>query len=385
MSPEPRRPSPTQVAEVQYRLEAVLERLRGGTSSRPVPDAEIAQALRAWVAAGGTVQLTRPEVAPDTSWLARLCQDVAGCPSSGGGRAMWARTAAASLNLLSAAPRSLRVRHLEWVVAEIRDAQIELGHHPDLEVAISEISLHLRRYRPGYVHGLSRTHRPRFGSWAGDSQYHRKRLGFCEPYVTAEGLPSVDESLATLQHSVQSGAPVAQIQALLLQLLFLQVATDDPRLLDVCKDATSALNRPEFSRVRYHVRRVAREALADRSWSFSYATVGKRALLAGIRDRVADAWAPMGFRSLAPLRQPFDGAAVRDRLASGIDLVFAQREFLSEEESELLRASCNLHGAPLVWVENPLELGHVQQQIARSLKGPTNTPSAQDVETAELR
>lgn len=280
-------------------------------------------------------------------------------------------------------PRRVQQLFLAYCTCKARVWQenLDLGstrHEVVLEQVFRALTRYSARERPGFVHGLSRTHRAERESWAEDAHYWWTELQLAanmdpDPSSTEKQL---DELTRTLTGKVSD--PV--IQAAVMHALENGVPPTDPRLLKLLAEYPEALeDEPRLRTVRRALRQYDSEPLEENTeetplieadWPFLHVTQGKAAVIAGgdarpeatERVRVAFQFDTVTWHA-DPQERRLEALAQRIR-AGSVDLVFFLARFSSHAAQSALRDACKEAGVPFVRIEH----GYGVQQLRLAIE-----------------
>ena len=255
------------------------------------------------------------------------------------------------------------------------------------------LSAFMKRERPGFVSGLSRTHRPRRGTWEADADAFLERLNDLLP-APPQDSPNFQKKLAAIEVLVKEldvapeelrDAVVAQMRRETAALLAAGLAARNPRLVRIVAPAAAHLDAPEFRVLRRAIRddqdageeddeSEARTGALPADWPWWPRTRGRRAVMIGgsprelNRARLQEAF---GFGELDWLPAEFRRNSlqvVRDRVkADGVDLVILLRSFVGHDADQVILPACREHEVGWVSVEQGYGVVRVKQAIERFL------------------
>lgn len=281
-------------------------------------------------------------------------------------------------------PRRVQQIFLAYCTCKARVWQenLDLGssrHEVVLEQVFRALTRYSARERPGFVHGLSRSHRAERETWADDAHYWWTELSLAadidpEPSNTEKQL---DELGRTLTGNIS--APV--VQAAVVHALENGVTPTDPRLLKLVADRADALeDEPRLRAVRRALRSSEGEAegddqtedapLIEPDWPWWHVTKGKRAVIAGgdsrpeATERVETAFQFDEVTWDGDLQERKLENLVKRVRAQSVDLVFFLARFSSHAAQSALRDACKEAGVPFVRIEH----GYGVQQLKLAIE-----------------
>ncbi len=281
-------------------------------------------------------------------------------------------------------PRRVQQLFLAYCTCKARVWQenLDLGS-PRHEVVLEQIFRALTRYsareRPGFVHGLSRTHRPERQTWADDADYWWTELALA---ANIEPEPSnaekqLEELSRTLSRKVSDGV----VQAAVVHAIENGVQPTDIRLLKLLNDRSEALEgEPRLRAVRRALRerehsidndeRTEEAPLIPPDWPWMHVTEGKRAVISGgearpeATERIRSAF---HFAEVSWHADPNDRRlnSLTQRIKSGrVGMLFFLARFSSHAAQSALRDACKEAGVPFVRIEH----GYGVQQIKLAIE-----------------
>lgn len=279
-------------------------------------------------------------------------------------------------------PRHVQ-RHLVGLLAcRLRGLQDEQGvPEPELQEGFSALTRFSKRAKPGFVFGLSRSHRPQHGpSWDHDAVKHWDHLAA----LTAPGVSLSEDQQALLDRLVfltseLGSAPEAAYEMLRKQALRVLSETleagVDARLPDLVA-AASALHPIPNTRAFLRLRRALRDAASaehdsgaglpiEPDWRWGQHTRQRRGLILG--ERPAD-------ESLDILEQAFgmsglswqaDEDAKRHLVAGDVGVVFVFGRHLSDTQVNELLPLAHARKIPTIHVDHGTSVARVRSAIER--------------------
>ena len=239
--------------------------------------------------------------------------------------------------------------------------------------------------------GLSRTHRPRRGTWEADADSFFERLYEMMPTPT-EDPPNLQRKLEEVSGLVKElteapeevrSAVAAQLRREVSALLGSGTSARHPRLVHIVAPAAEHFDSPDFRVLRRAIRDDQDAAGDDEpegesplppDWAWWTRTRGKRAVMVGGSPRELNRarlektfgfaeldWMPAEFRrnSLQTVR---DG--VRN---GGVDIVILLRSFVGHDADQVILPACREHDVGWVSVEQGYGVVRVKQGIERFL------------------
>lgn len=280
-------------------------------------------------------------------------------------------------------PRRVQQIFLAYCTCKARVWQenLDLGssrHEVVLEQVFRALTRYSARERPGFVHGLSRTHRAERETWADDAHYWWTELCLAadidpEPSNTEKQL---DELGRTLTGSVSD--PV--VQAAVVHALENGVQASDPRLLKLIADRADALeDEPRLRAVRRALRSTDGEGddqteeeapIVGEDWPWLHVTKGKHAVVVGgdtrpeATERIEHAFQFAEVTWDADVQErKLENLAKRVKSGS-VEIVFFLARFSSHAAQSVLRDACKDAGVPFVRIEH----GYGVQQIKLAIE-----------------
>lgn len=260
-----------------------------------------------------------------------------------------------------------------------------------IDELFSQLSAWSKREHPGFVNGLSRTHRPTRASWSEDA----------EAFITRLSVPSVDIARPNVERILRDIAAVipdldvpdagireavlSQFRRLVRQALDAGASPRDPRLLRLCGPRLSDLDGHEFRALRHHAREDveadadeaddARPASIPSGWGWWSHTRGKRAILVGgdprepNRLRLAEAFAFAELEWLPAEGRRNSLQAARDRVRAGkVDLVMILASFVGHDADEVILPACREGNVDWVHIDKGYGIVRVKRAIERFLE-----------------
>ncbi|MCB9673178.1 MAG: 2-hydroxyacyl-CoA dehydratase [Alphaproteobacteria bacterium] len=279
-------------------------------------------------------------------------------------------------------PRRVQQIFLAYCTCKARVWQenLDLGssrHEVVLEQVFRALTRYSARERPGFVHGLSRTHRAERETWADDAEYWWTELALAadmdpEPSNAEKQL---EELSRTLSRPVSDGV----VQAAVVHAIENGVQPGDLRLLKLLNTHTDALeDEPRLRAVRRALRDqdtdnedLTEEApLIDPDWPWMHVTEGKTAVIAGgdARPEATErARAAFHFEEVTWHADPNDRRldSLVQRIRSGkVGMLFFLARFSSHGAQSALRDACKESGVPFVRIEH----GYGVQQMKLAIE-----------------
>jgi hypothetical protein len=297
-----------------------------------------------------------------------------------------------------------------WLAARLHVIQ-DRGFSEDARVShgFSLLSASMKRARPGFVHGLARTHRPHRGSWDEDADVLVASL---EELLPPDAPPTADQkrritALAALVQDVRATdagvreAATTQLRRDVTSLLQGGLSHREPSLVEAIGPVVEVLEGPELRPLRRWLRALATRARdveaeherPDDAWPHWAFVRGRRAYLVGgtsrelARARLEQAfqfaelrWLPGESRRGAPQETH------RAIKAGKPDLVIFLRAAAggSEVEQEL-RPLCEELQVSTLAVDHGWSAGRIRQAIERSLaiRADTDASGPDDDDTGD--
>ncbi|MEZ4316872.1 MAG: hypothetical protein R3F61_05200 [Myxococcota bacterium] len=286
-------------------------------------------------------------------------------------------------------PRRVQQLFLAYCTCKARVWQenLDLGssrHEVVLEQVFRALTRYSARERPGFVHGLSRSHRPERETWADDAHYWWTELCLAanidpEPSNTEKQL---DELTRTLTGRVSD--PV--IQAAVMHAIENGVPASDPRLLKLLSSRKDALeNEPRLRTVRRALRENESDGeepdeteeapIIGPDWPWLHVTKGKFAVVVGgdarsdAADRIQTAFQ---FQEVEWDSDPTDRKveSLAKRIKNGsVEMVFFLARFSSHSAQSVLRDACKDAGVPFVRIEHGYGVGQLKLAIENWMHG----------------
>lgn len=280
-------------------------------------------------------------------------------------------------------PRRVQQIFLAYCTCKARVWQenLDLGssrHEVVLEQVFRALTRYSARERPGFVHGLSRTHRAERETWADDAHYWWTELSLAanidpEPSNTEKQL---DELSRTLTGQVSD--PV--VQAAVVHALENGVTPSDPRLLKLVAERADALeDEPRLRAVRRALRHQDGEGddqteeeapLIEADWPWLHVTRGKRAEVVGgdtrpeALERIQAAFQFADVTWDADVQERKLENLVKRIRSQSIEIVFFLARFSSHAAQSVLRDACKEAGVPFVRIEH----GYGIQQLKLAIE-----------------
>ncbi|MFZ5478375.1 MAG: hypothetical protein ACOZNI_16525 [Myxococcota bacterium] len=280
------------------------------------------------------------------------------------------------------------------LAARLRTLQ-EVAFPEDRRIAhaFGILSAFMKKARPGFVSGLSRTHRPARETWEADAEAFFERLYDMLP-TPAEDAPNVQRALQSVERLVAEletapdevrDAISAQLRRDVGALLAQGVSARNPRLVRVVAPAASALDGGEFRALRRAIRdeqEAAREEASEdeapadlpADWAWWPMTRARRAVMIGGSPRElnrARLEKVFGFAELDWLPAEFRRNSlqtIRDRVKNGgVDMVIILRSFVGHDADQVILPACREAGVGWVSVEQGYGVVRVRQAIERYL------------------
>lgn len=282
-------------------------------------------------------------------------------------------------------PRDVQRAMVGMAVTRLRRLQDD-RQHDDLDDYFSLLTAFSKREQPGYVNGLSRTHRPEGESWLRDYEGYAEIAR--EPLADAPK-PNQDRLLHELERvAAELDADLeAEVRAAVESQFVRQVkdaleggvSAKHPRLAHLCASRAALLDGQEFRNLRRSIRGLESEdeedtederpAVIPADWAWWGRTRGRRGLIIGgdprepNRKRLEQAfefasldWLPTEFR-----RNTLQVA--RDRVrAGGIDVLVILRRFVGHDCDEVLIPAAKEHAVD--WVHLDKGYGAVRLKAA---------------------
>lgn len=265
--------------------------------------------------------------------------------------------------------------------ARVWQENLDLGssrHEVVLEQVFRALTRYSARERPGFVHGLSRSHRPERETWADDSHYWWTELCLAanidpEPSNTEKQL---DELNLTLAGKVSD--PV--VQAAVMHAIQNGVPATDPRLLKLLAPRADALkDEPRLRTVRRALRDEDEEPGDDQTeeaplvgpdWPWLHITQGKEAVVFGGDARPEATERIRATFQFDDVQWSSDTSerkvnSLAKRIKNGsIGMVFFLARFSSHSAQTALRDACKDAGVPFVRIEH----GYGVQQLKLAIE-----------------
>lgn len=282
-------------------------------------------------------------------------------------------------------PRRVQQLFLAYCTCKARVWQenLDLGssrHEVVLEQVFRALTRYSARERPGFVHGLSRTHRAERESWAEDAHYWWTELCLA---ANIDPEPSnIEIQLDELHRTLEGKASDGVIQAAVVHAVENGVNTSDPRLLKMLAEHPDALeDEPRLRAVRRALRdfqadnepsdsNTEETPLIEDDWPFLHVTKDKAAVIAGgdarpeatERVRLAFQFDTVTWHA-DPQERRLESLAQRIR-GGNVDLVFFLARFSSHAAQSVLRDACKEAGVPFVRIEH----GYGVQQLKLAIE-----------------
>lgn len=286
-------------------------------------------------------------------------------------------------------PRRVQQLFLAYCTCKARVWQenLDLGssrHEVVLEQVFRALTRYSARERPGFVHGLSRTHRPERESWAEDAHYWWTELCLA---ANIDPEPSnIEVQLDELTRTLTGKASDPVIQAAVVHALENGVAATDPRLLKLLASRPTALeDEPRLRAVRRALRdfqaddepsdHTEETPLIEEDWPFLHVTKDKAAVIAGgdarpeatERVRMAFQFDTVTWHA-DPQERRLESLAQRIR-GGNVDLVFFLARFSSHAAQSVLRDACKEAGVPFVRIEHGYGVSQLKLAIENWMHG----------------
>lgn len=281
-------------------------------------------------------------------------------------------------------PRRVQQLFLAYSTCKARVWQenLDLGssrHEVVLEQVFRALTRYSARERPGFVHGLSRTHRAERETWADDASYWWTELALAanvEPEAS-----NTERQLEELSRTLSSSVSDEVVQAAVVHAIDNGVQPTDLRLLKLINTRQPALeDEPRLRAVRRALRDHEAEQEPDDmteeapliapDWPWMHVTEGKTAVIAGgdarpeATERVRQAF---GFDEVTWHADPNDRRldSLVARIGSGkVGMLFYLARFSSHASQTALRDACKLAGVPFVRIEH----GYGVQQLKLAIE-----------------
>jgi hypothetical protein len=305
------------------------------------------------------------------------------------------------VNLWASLPKTIQRALVGLVVARMRALQDDSPSHVrallerQLRKGFARLTQFSSDYQPGWVAGLSRSHRPESGSWFGDADFWWKALGrelggFVLDAERAALNPEValNELTEILRDTPKD---VHQIRRVATRALNAGVSPEDGRLTSLLLNYIEALEGDKaLKKLRRAVRKAKEDTLtvmpeampADElpeDWPFFDRTRDRRAVIVGgdIREeRRAAIQEAFGFSSV----EWIDGGDTRaiQSLAhrvegNRVDLVLLLARFISHKVTDILLPACRANQTDWVMVRKGYGLNQLRIAIERYLADNTKT------------
>lgn len=281
-------------------------------------------------------------------------------------------------------PRRVQQLFLAYCTCKARVWQenLDLGssrHEVVLEQVFRALTRYSARERPGFVHGLSRSHRAERDTWADDADYWWTELALAadiEPEPT-----NTERQLEELSRTLAGSASEGVVQAAVVHAIENGVQPTDLRLLKLLNNQSHALDdEPRLRAVRRALReqevsdgpddRTEEAPLIDDDWPWMHVTEGKHAVIAGgdgrpdATERVRQAF---HFDAVTWHTDPNDRRldSLARRIRSGnVGMLFYLARFSSHASQTVLRDACKDAGVPFVRIEH----GYGVQQLKLAIE-----------------
>lgn len=248
-----------------------------------------------------------------------------------------------------------------------------------LDTCFGRLTAFSKAHQPGFVYGLSRTHKPQHGSWLGDAELWWAALLEMVPELPDVEPPNAERALDRLHEQLSSASTDDGVAAAFGIALDAGLPPDDPRLVDLAAPYFEVLQRKaRLKPLRQAVRKAREdaeaEAEADRTrlpedWPHLERTRGKRALIVGgeqrdvTRQRIQDAFGFVDLQWFSPAGRG-DGA-LTDR-ARAVDVVLVLHRFIGPDVRRRLGPACEEAAVLLAGVERGFGVGGVRAALERS-------------------
>lgn len=224
-----------------------------------------------------------------------------------------------------------------------------------LDSCFGRLTAFSKAHQPGFVYGLSRTHRPQHGSWLGDAEHWWTVLLEMLPEVPDVDVPDLDRVLARLRNALESASADDEIAAAFVAALDSSAPAEDGQLVDLAAPYFEILQRKSrLKPLRLAARRAREEALAEAEaddgtlptdWPHFERTRGTRALIVGgerregTRQRIEQVF---GFASVDWVAPPARGeVTIVDRIGRGdVEHVLLLERFLGQDITVRLLPAC---------------------------------------------
>ncbi len=287
-------------------------------------------------------------------------------------------------------PRRVQQLFLAYCTCKARVWQenLDLGssrHEVVLEQVFRALTRYSARERPGFVHGLSRSHRPERETWADDAHYWWTELCLAanidpEPSNTEKQL---DELTRTLTGKVSD--PV--VQAAVMHAIENGVPADDPRLLKLLQPRREALaDEPRLRTVRRALRdtddddeggddQTEEAPIIGPDWPWLHVTQGKTAVVVGGDTRTEAAERIRAAFQFDDVMWDSDSSerkveSLSQRIRNGsVGIVFFLARFSSHSAQSVLRDACKEGGVPFVRIEHGYGVAQLKRAIENWMHG----------------
>ncbi len=289
-----------------------------------------------------------------------------------------------------------------WLAARLHVLQdVAFPDDPRVSHAFSLLSAFMKKARPGFVHGLARTHRPVGASWEDDADLHAASLEELLPQppdpppAAAKALPKLEALVKELHEAPEElrEAVLAQLRRDLLAALNQGLSARHPRLVRLVRPIVDSLDETQFRALRRAVRTLVEDeaaaeddasepAVMPADWPWWGWTRGRRAVMVGGSPREVSrarlertfefselVWVPAEYR-----RNTLQ--TVRDRVrAGGVDLVVILRSFVGHDADQVILPACRETGVGWVSVEQGYGVARFRQGIERYVR-PEDCPQS---------
>jgi len=271
-----------------------------------------------------------------------------------------------------------------------------------LDKIFSRLTAFSKEYRPGFVFGLTRHHRPESESWLEDARSWWQHLGIKispggpgsvveigEPEVV---LPNPEKALNYLDGILEDEEPDrGLVCAEVVLCLKAGVRPDDPRLVKMLHPHSKLLTKePKVKATRKAIRDFRKEmqeagkkAEQDKTalpedWPYWEYTRGKAAIIVGGETRVrvmkriqkAFAFESIEWETSWNVRR---NEAIASQVASGkIEVVIFLARFMSHQAWDIIGPSCKSAGTTSILVEQGYGVGIVRHTLESNLAGKLN-------------
>jgi hypothetical protein len=289
-------------------------------------------------------------------------------------------------------PAEVQRRLIGLITCRLRAVQQAGPMDDEVESAFRSLTAFSARERPGFVHGLMRTHKPRSGNWSDDADVHWEWLSALLP-DESEPAPNEERLLAEvvrLAPEIELAPEVARDAVRSQVLRAIRAALDggvdsrNPRLVKLANPLVDHLDGVAFRRLRRAIRDAVPteesdddpvEGLIPEDWRWWERTRDRQVVMVGgsprpkARERLETAFEIADLQWFAAENRKSSLTTIRERVKAGkVDLVIILGRFVGHDADDVILPTCRETDTPWVHVDHGYGVSRVRRAIERFLE-----------------